>query len=105
MRYALSALIATIVALLLAAGAWGADDVATRLSEKLGRVLFKTSCSPEAQKQFERALAMLHSFFYPETVKAFSAIPQTDPSCSIAYWALPSAYGLTPWSARLTPPR
>lgn len=79
MRYALSALIATIVALLLAAGAWGADDAETRLSEKLGRVFFKTSCSLEAQKQFERALAMLHSFFYPETVKAFSAIPQTDP--------------------------
>lgn len=88
MRYALSALIPTIVALLFAAGAWGADDAATRLSAKLGRVLFKTSCSPEAQKQFERALAMLHSFFYPETVKAFSAIPQTDPSCAIAYWGI-----------------
>jgi len=49
MRYALSALIATIVALLLAAGAWGADDAATRLSEKLGHVLLKTSCSPEGQ--------------------------------------------------------
>jgi len=31
---------------------------------------------------------MLHSFFYPETVKAFSAIPQTDPSCAIAYWGI-----------------
>ena len=56
--------------------------------EKLGRVLFKTSCTPEAQKGFERALAMLHSFYFPETVKAFSAIPQTDPSCAIAYWGI-----------------
>jgi tetratricopeptide (TPR) repeat protein len=56
--------------------------------EKLGRVLFKTSCSPEAQKQFERALAMLHSFFFPETIKTFSAIPETDPSCAIAYWGI-----------------
>jgi tetratricopeptide (TPR) repeat protein len=56
--------------------------------EKLGTVLFKTSCTPEAQKQFERALAMLHSFYFPETVKAFSAIPQTDPSCAIAYWGI-----------------
>src|SRR5262249_53563750 len=56
--------------------------------EKLGRVHFKTSCSPEAQKQFERALAMLHSFFFPETIKAFTAIPQTDPSCAIAYWGI-----------------
>lgn len=80
--------IAMIVALCFATGAWGADDTATRSSEKLGRVLFKTSCSPQAQKQFERALAMLHSFFYPETVKAFSAIPQKDPSCAIAYWGI-----------------
>src|SRR5438876_10809660 len=88
MRYAPSALTATLVALFFAAGAWGADDAATRSSEKLGRVLFKTSCSPEAQKQFERALAMQHSFFFPETIKTFSAIPQTDPSCAIAYWGI-----------------
>src|SRR5881296_4381466 len=88
MRYAPSALTATLVALFFAAGAWGADDAATRSSEKLGRVLFKTSCSPEAQKQFERALAMQHSFFFPETIKTFSAIPETDPSCAIAYWGI-----------------
>src|SRR5207245_1502697 len=88
MRYAPSGLTATVVALFFAAGAWGADDAATRSSEKLGRVLFKTSCSPEAKKQFERALAMQHSFFFPETIKTFSAIPQTDPSCAIAYWGI-----------------
>src|SRR5438093_3987613 len=88
MRYAPSALTATVVALFFAAGAWGAADAATRSSEKLGRVLFKTSCSPEAKTQFERALAMQHSFFFPETIKTFSAIPQTDPSCAIAYWGI-----------------
>jgi hypothetical protein len=31
-------------------------------NEKLGKVLFKTSCTPQAQKEFERALGMLHSF-------------------------------------------
>jgi hypothetical protein len=56
--------------------------------EQLGRVLFKTSCTPQAQQEFERALALLHSFYFPETVKAFSAIPQTDPSCAIAYWGI-----------------
>ena len=48
------------------------DDVASpRMpqGEKLGRVLFKTSCTLEAQKAFERALGMLHSFFFPETVQ------------------------------------
>ena len=65
-----------------------ADQDPAAKPEKLGRVLFKTSCSPEAQKQFERALAMLHSFFFPETVKTFSAIPAIDPTCAIAYWGI-----------------
>jgi hypothetical protein len=74
--------------LLSSTAAWAHDDETKARGEKLGRVVFKTSCSPEAQKQFERALAMLHSFFFPETIKTFSAIPQTDPSCAIAYWGI-----------------
>src|SRR5205809_4735225 len=56
--------------------------------ERLGKVSFKTSCTPPAQKEFERAVALLHSFHFPETIKAFSGVPQTDPSCAIAYWGL-----------------
>jgi len=64
------------------------EEARTAKDGKLGQVLFKTTCTPEAQKQFERALAMLHSFHFPETVKAFTAIPQTDPDCAIAYWGM-----------------
>src|SRR5258707_4654306 len=78
---------AVVVALFASAAALGHDD-AQQKKEKLGQVLFKTSCTPEAQKEFERALALLHSFDFPETIKAFSAIPQTDPGCAIAYWGL-----------------
>src|SRR2546428_7293024 len=75
-------------AVALVAPVFADQDPVAGKSEKLGRVHFKTLCSPEAQKQFERALAMLHSFFFPETVKAFTAIPATDPSCAIAYWGI-----------------
>ena len=90
MSYLVSFLAALVVSLSLVASGWADTDPANRSGglEKLGRVHFKTSCSPEAQKQFERALAMLHSFFFPETVKAFTAIPTTDPSCAIAYWGI-----------------
>src|SRR5207244_13463681 len=90
MSYVVSFLIALVASLTLAASVWADADPANRTGdpEKLGRVHFKTSCSPEAQKQFERALAMQHSFFFPETVKAFMAIPATDPSCAIAYWGI-----------------
>jgi tetratricopeptide (TPR) repeat protein len=83
--------IAVLVASLFAFTAAGvlahSDDPSAR-KEKLGKVLFKTSCSPQAQKEFEVALARLHSFHFPETIRAFTAIPQTDPSCAIAYWGL-----------------
>src|SRR5712692_2269343 len=90
MSYFVSFLTALVAALTLVASVWADADPANRAGdpEKLGRVHFKTSCSPEAQRQFERALAMLHSFFFPETVKAFTAIPATDPSCAIAYWGI-----------------
>src|SRR5262245_50522452 len=64
------------------------DDPQAQGNEVFGRVVFKTSCAPEAQKEFERGLAQLHSFFFPETVKTFSGIPQIDPSCAIAYWGI-----------------
>ncbi|HXM81574.1 MAG TPA: hypothetical protein VN929_06575 [Burkholderiales bacterium] len=97
--------VAVLVASLFAiatAGALAHED-SKAVKDKLGKVLFKTSCTPEAQKQFERALAMLHSFTFPETVKEFSAIPQTDPDCAIAYWGLAVAMRpnplVGPWDA------
>jgi tetratricopeptide (TPR) repeat protein len=56
--------------------------------ENLGAVHFPISCSPRAQRQFDRAVAMLHSFYYPETIKAFTAIATAEPSCAMAYWGI-----------------
>jgi hypothetical protein len=56
--------------------------------ERLGEVSFPISCSPAAQTQFDRAVAMQHSFFFPETVKAFSAIAETEPACAMAHWGI-----------------
>src|SRR5437773_465832 len=83
--------IAALVASLFAfacSGALAHDDPAGAKAAKLGKVTFKTSCNAQAQKEFEVALARLHSFHFPETLKSFGAILQTDPSCAIAYWGL-----------------
>src|SRR4030081_1990458 len=56
--------------------------------ERLGEVNFPISCSPAAQAQFNRAVAMQHSFFFPETAKAFSSIADKEPSCAMAYWGI-----------------
>src|SRR6516162_8826699 len=55
--------------------------------DHLGTVDFPISCSA-VQGKFDRAVALLHNFFYPETVKAFQAIIKEDPSCAIGYWGL-----------------
>ena len=56
--------------------------------EIYGRVHFPISCAPAVQADFDRAVAMLHSFFYPETEKAFRAVAEKDPSCAMAYWGI-----------------
>ncbi len=57
-------------------------------SEKLGRVNFSVSCNPQAQTQFNRAVAWLHSFEYEEAEKAFSEVTVTDPRCGMGYWGI-----------------
>jgi hypothetical protein len=55
---------------------------------KLGTVKFPTSCDKSVQKDFELAVAMLHSFWYDESEKAFSAVAAKDPECAMAYWGV-----------------
>jgi hypothetical protein len=55
---------------------------------KLGTVSFPVSCSPEAGKRFEHAMAVLHSFWWDEGVPAFNAVLEADSTCAMAYWGL-----------------
>ena len=57
-------------------------------AERLGEVDFPISCSPVPQQQFNHAVATLHSFFFPETVNAFTAIAEKEPACAMAYWGI-----------------
>ena len=57
-------------------------------SESLGMVQFAVSCKPQAQKQFNRAVAWLHSFEYEEAEKAFTEVTVTDPQCGMGYWGI-----------------
>jgi tetratricopeptide (TPR) repeat protein len=80
-RIARTLLASTMIALL-------SDAVARADEDGLGEVNFAISCSPASQQQFNRAVAMQHSFFFPETVKAFTAIAEKEPTCAIAYWGI-----------------
>jgi hypothetical protein len=57
-------------------------------AESLGVVHFAVSCKPQAQTQFNRAVAWLHSFEYEEAEKAFTEVTETDPQCGMGYWGV-----------------
>jgi len=61
--------------------------------EKLGAVHFSTSCNAAAQKEFDRAVALLHSFQFNQAIEGFNAALKSDPTCGIAHWGIHSASG------------
>jgi tetratricopeptide (TPR) repeat protein len=60
--------------------------------DKLGTVTFPTSCDSAVQTQFERGVAMLHSYWFSEARKVFEAVLDRDQSCTMAYWGLAVNY-------------
>ncbi len=53
---------------------------------RLGVVRFPVSCAPEAQRRFEHAMAVLHSFWWEEGERAFLAVLEADRGCAMAHW-------------------
>jgi 1,2-phenylacetyl-CoA epoxidase PaaB subunit len=56
--------------------------------EKLGKVHFETSCAAPAAEEFDHAMALLHSFQFPDAIAGFQKVLQADPSCGIAQWGI-----------------
>ena len=54
--------------------------------EKLGTVSFPTSCAAGVESEFNRGVALLHSFAYKAADQAFQSIARQDPQCAIAHW-------------------
>ena len=56
-----------------------------KTAERLGTVRFVTSCAPAVQPQFDRAVALLHSFHLDAAVGAFTEVATADPACGMAH--------------------
>src|SRR5262245_17278469 len=72
--------------------------------ETLGTVNFQTSCNPPAQTQFNRAMALLHSFEFGPAIDGFTATVKSDPSCAIGYWGIAIARWTNPFSVSIRTP-
>jgi tetratricopeptide (TPR) repeat protein len=58
---------------------------------------FATSCSPAVQHEFKHAVWTLHSFWYPEALKDFTAVTEADPNCAIGYWGIAMSHWYPLW--------
>jgi len=56
--------------------------------ERLGKLSFPTSCDPKVQADFERGVAMIHSYWFVIARRVFEGVLQQDPKCAIAYWGI-----------------
>jgi hypothetical protein len=108
MKTVLLALRTPLLAALVTVGALGtgtsglAQDAGLA---RLGKVDFKVECSAEAQQQFNRAMALYHSFAWAAAAGAFEAVAKADPACGMAHWGRAMTMLDNPfvWPANLPP--
>jgi len=78
-------------------------SAAGQQDEKLGKLSFPTSCDPKVQAEFERGVAMIHSYWFLIARRTFENVLKQDPGCAIAYWGI--ALDLLNNSLAVVPPR
>lgn len=71
--------------------------------EKLGKVSFPISCTPTVQEQFDRGVALLHSFAYTAAENAFHDVAELDPQCAMAHWGIAMTYFHQLWDPPIVP--
>jgi len=71
--------------------------------ENLGKVSFPISCLPSVQQQFDRGVALLHSFAYAAAETTFRAVAEQDPRCAMAHWGMAMSYFHQLWDPPLSP--
>jgi len=65
--------------------------------EGFGRVHMDISCSAKVATDFDRALALLHNFWYVRALEQFNKISKNDPGCAMAYWGAAMTYNHPFW--------
>ena len=55
---------------------------------EFGTVHFATSCNPSVVPRFDRAVALLHSFEFGASIRAFNEVLASDSTCAMAHWGI-----------------
>src|SRR5690348_6013408 len=99
--------VASILALSIAAAdaAAAPEHAHGKAPEQLGRVSFENSCSPAVEPALQRAVALLHSFWFREGEKTFRGVLEGDPACAIATWGIATTLIGNTFAAGPPPPQ
>jgi hypothetical protein len=93
-------IIAVVLALSAAPRAGAQSDAHALMEGRGGDVSFPVACGAEIQPRFDAALAALHSFWYGQALKEFTAITESKPDCAMAYWGI----AMSVWNQIWAPP-
>jgi hypothetical protein len=63
-------------------------------------VSFTTSCSPAAADNFNRGVALVHSFWFAEAINTFNQVLATDANCAIAHWGIALSHWGNPFAGQ-----
>src|SRR5499427_4322455 len=89
--------IATALAVRIAAQHGGGQHAGPLSDEGLGRVHMDISCSSAVASDFDRALALLHNFWYARALERFNQLAAKEPACAMAYWGAAMTYNHPFW--------
>lgn len=56
--------------------------------EALGQVNFTVQCDAAAQTEFNRGMALFHSFWFEPAKRSFAEVLKKDPACGMAHWGI-----------------
>lgn len=90
-----AALLAAAIAIAALSGCQGTDGGHPPVVYDIGRIHRSvTTASPEAQRWFDRGIALTFGFNHEEAVLCFEKAAEIDPGCAMAHWG--KAYALGP---------
>jgi tetratricopeptide (TPR) repeat protein len=75
-------MLATAVMVAMTGNAFAQQD------ERLGKLSFPTSCDSKVQAEFERGVAMIHSYWFTIARRTFEGVLRDDPTCAMAHWGV-----------------
>jgi hypothetical protein len=84
---------------LLGSSAVAQHEHAGSAGEGVGNVDFQTSCGAAVRADFNRSVALLHSFWFPSAIAGFEKVAKAEPGCAMAEWGVAMSLWGNPFGA------